>query len=128
MDSFSDSDGNEEQNIVKKICNWCGECKMLVANKPYCLDCKLACKKECKRCHRPFPDLKYFSLSNIRCNTCEKKRIAEKEKREERKKSQQHDDHKTDTLPSKADSCLNPSVTSSVILQNRRIGYIPIYM
>ena len=70
--------------IVKKCC-WCGECNALVSNKKYCENCARVMHKECSRCHKPFPDKKFFKFDNARCNACHQKYISEKRRREERR-------------------------------------------
>ena len=61
-----------------KKCNWCGSVVLLSHGKPYCLPCSSHCYKECIRCHRPFPDKKYFKLNGKRCNSCERKYLKAK--------------------------------------------------
>jgi len=71
-----------EKKDKKKKCIWCfGEC----TNKYYCTDCATKCQKECCRCHKPYPDLKYFTKNDKRCDSCEGKNINEKMKRSESK-------------------------------------------
>lgn len=50
-------------------CNWCGGLKK-DNEKYYCTSCKEYCKRECKTCHKPYPNLNKFSLSQIRCDSC----------------------------------------------------------
>lgn len=65
-------------------CNWCGNYFFNSKNKYYCQICKIKCVKECIRCHRPFPDIKYMSKENINyCKACKKtcdKNIERKER------------------------------------------------
>ena len=56
-------------------CNWCGHDTELVENRKYCHMCSECCVQECVQCHRPFNDLRFFELSKIRCNACERKRL-----------------------------------------------------
>ena len=64
------------------ICNWCGHLtKELYQSKLYCLKCANNCYKECSRCRRPFNDKKYFAISDIRCNSCQRKYLKEITKR-----------------------------------------------
>ena len=60
------------------VCCWCRRVCKLVDGKPYCHACKVDCFRECIRCHRPFPNEKYFSMSHDRCNACSKKYLKEK--------------------------------------------------
>ena len=64
-----------------KLCNWCGQLNVLSSSeKKYCSVCENNCVRECKRCHRPFPCETYFTLSNERCDTCERKYLKESSK------------------------------------------------
>ena len=64
--------------MVVKRCIWCCVKTNLLHGKPYCYKCSELCHKECKRCHRPFPDKKYFTLNTERCNSCQRKYHKEK--------------------------------------------------
>ena len=59
-------------------CIWCGDSnKPLAEGKKYCTECSRSCKQECKTCHKPYPNLKYFHVGADRCkscSTCHKKR------------------------------------------------------
>ena len=80
----------DEQHL--RLCIWCN-CVLsegrLVYNKQYCKDCETDCKKECKRCHRPFPNFKNFNLSDTVCDSCFKKSEKKKEKRRKKNEFQQ---------------------------------------
>lgn len=74
---------------MNKSCIWCGSelnehttyCK-----KPYCKTCNKKCVRECRRCHRPFPHIRYFYNANdIRCKACQNKYCKEKLKRAQKK-------------------------------------------
>ena len=80
---------NDESDVSCEqiqCCSYCSKDKVLVKGKTYCHDCKSNCFRECKRCKRPFHDEKYFTYSETRCNSCHKKYLNEKVKREQRKR------------------------------------------
>ena len=80
---------NDESDVSCEqiqCCSYCSKDKVLVKEKTYCHDCKSNCFRECKRCKRPFHDEKYFTYSETRCNSCHKKYLNEKVKREQRKR------------------------------------------
>lgn len=54
------------------FCNWCGEILSLNESSGYsCEECLNASVKICKRCHKPYPNLCYFSnADDIYCNSC----------------------------------------------------------
>ena len=68
--------------MSKSVCIWCGWRSPLVNNKPYCYHCLSSCARECASCHKPYPNLKHFETSELRCNSCE----ARLEKRRRNKK------------------------------------------
>ena len=52
-------------------CIWCGDSnKPLAEGKKYCTECSCSCKQECKTCHKPYPNLKYFHAGADRCKSC----------------------------------------------------------
>ena len=52
-------------------CIWCGDSnKLLAEGKKYCTECSHSCKQECKTCHKPYPNLKYFHAGADRCKSC----------------------------------------------------------
>ena len=52
-------------------CIWCGDSnKPLAEGKKYCTECSCSCKQECKTCHKPYPNLKYFCAGADRCKSC----------------------------------------------------------
>ena len=52
-------------------CIWCGDSnKLLAEGKKYCTECSRSCKQECKTCHKPYPNLKYFHAGADRCKSC----------------------------------------------------------
>lgn len=66
--------------MEKKKCNWCYK-EFLEdreeGKKPYCHACEKRCHRECLRCHKPYTDLRLFTLSDTKCDSCvrsEKKR------------------------------------------------------
>ncbi len=55
------------------ICNWCGNQFSPTSKKRFCEKCASRCFKECSRCHRPFPEAKFFlDEKSKRCKACEK--------------------------------------------------------
>ena len=52
-------------------CIWCGNSnKLLAEGKKYCTECSRSCNQECKTCHKPYPNLKYFHAGADRCKSC----------------------------------------------------------
>lgn len=51
-------------------CNWCCKMHWCEKNKYYCSDCGQKCFRECKRCHKPFPNENYFICHSKHCNAC----------------------------------------------------------
>lgn len=66
---------------MAKCCNWCFQKNEMKKDKPYCVLCSKNCFKECSRCHRPFPDKKYFGDNMVRCLACQRKYLKERIKR-----------------------------------------------
>ena len=63
-------------------CNWCGTTEVKLAeNKPYCPDCASNCKRECKVCHKPYPNLKFYEKHSKRCNSCQSRYVVAKTKK-----------------------------------------------
>ena len=47
--------------VDKTFCIWCGENAPPVSpNKKYCAECDRYCLRECKHCHKPYDNLKFF--------------------------------------------------------------------
>ena len=66
----------------RESCIWCGEdWPKFYKHKPYCVECASACKRECRTCHKPYPELRFFKDGADRCNTCETKREREQMKK-----------------------------------------------
>ena len=66
----------------RESCIWCGEdWPKFYKHKPYCVQCASACKKECRTCHKPYPELRFFKDGADRCNTCETRREREQMKK-----------------------------------------------
>ena len=61
------------------FCIWCGDpiCK----GEKTCPSCLKACKRSCISCKKPYPSLKYFLKSEIRCNSCTTRYMKCREKR-----------------------------------------------
>ena len=56
----------------RERCIWCGEDWLkFYRDKPYCVQCTSGCKRECRTCHKPYPELRFFKNSADRCNLCE---------------------------------------------------------
>ncbi len=65
-------------------CIWCGTSDdLLVDQKKYCTRCELLCKRECRGCGKPYPDIgKYFATDTaVKCNACEQRQQLVKERR-----------------------------------------------
>ena len=58
--------------MTNNLCNWCNVQGKNINDKPYCNQCASFCKKECSRCHFPYPDIhKYFEHpTDKRCKKC----------------------------------------------------------
>lgn len=66
----------------RESCIWCGEdWPKFYKHKPYCVQCASACVKECRTCHKPYPELRFFKDGADRCNTCETRREREQMKK-----------------------------------------------
>ena len=80
--------------MEKDTCNFCRSRRELVPGKKYCLECNDNAFKECKRCHLPYDSAKYYELSSVRCNSCQRKYEKEtKQRKEKRRKSSDNDEH-----------------------------------
>ena len=67
-------------------CIWCGHSEhAFEPGKPYCQGCALKCERECVACKKPYPNLKAFALNEKGCNSCQKKYVRSKKKREMKK-------------------------------------------
>ena len=82
MASFHDDTDYEHS---RKKCNFCLQTVPLMKSKPYCHKCHKNCFRECSRCHKPYNHEKFFELNEVRCNTCQRKYLKEKEKRDQKK-------------------------------------------
>ena len=95
MSNNSDSDEQQQQQqqqvnkTIQKTCAWCKGYKLLVPSKKYCSDCCGQMYRECSRCRLPYPTAESFTLSDLRCNSCQKKYVKEKQKREQKQQQQQ---------------------------------------
>lgn len=82
MASFHD---DTDYECARKKCNFCLQTVALVKNKPYCNKCHKNCFRECSRCHKPYNHERFFELNEVRCNSCQRKYLKEKEKRDMKK-------------------------------------------
>jgi len=88
--TFSQMEKKEEAS--KRACIWCHQEYLRQGKKKYCEECNEKCVRECIRCRRPFPDLKWFETENsVRCMTCEGAYQKEKLRRQENKLTKQND-------------------------------------
>ena len=56
----------------RERCIWCGEdWPKFYRDKPYCVWCASGCKRECRTCHKPYPELRFFKNGADCCNLCE---------------------------------------------------------
>ena len=56
----------------RERCIWCGEDWLkFYRDKPYCVQCASGCKRECRTCHKPYPELRFFKNGADWCNSCE---------------------------------------------------------
>ena len=52
-------------------CIWCRDSnKPLAEGKKYCTECSHSSEQECKTCHKPYPNLKYFHAGADHCKCC----------------------------------------------------------
>ena len=82
---MSDNESSTDFEEVQKKSNWFNKYRELMFKKPYCLRCEKNMFRECRRCHKPYDDNKYFHLDPIRCNSCYPIYLKGKEKREKKK-------------------------------------------
>ena len=76
-----------QAQVDKTFCIWCGENAPPVSpNKKYCAECDRYCLRECKHCHKPYDNLKFFEGDSTSCRSCLKKIATRKMKREAEKK------------------------------------------
>ena len=101
MASFHDDTDYEN---AKKKCNFCLQNVTLIKNKPFCHKCAKNCFRECTRCHKPYNHEKFFELNEVRCNTCQRKYLKEREKREQKKLTNPLPMKKTSLISSSDDS------------------------
>ena len=84
--SAADSD-SDMLDSFQLPCVWCKGRKPLVTNAKYCQDCYNKRYRLCSRCKVPYPEAKYFDESGSnRCNSCHRKYLKEREKRELKRK------------------------------------------
>ena len=135
MPPISSSSSSDSDNVNLPICNFCGKKGDLFPNKPYCLTCKVNAFKVCKSCHKPYDDEKYFKLSTIRCNSCEKKVLSLKAKKRTNSSGTVTKSKKLKselTIDKKCQSDKNSPVNGEVVLEkeekpSRKRAFIPIY-
>ena len=118
------SSSNEDSDIPTdssvKRCSYCNKEKLLVTGKSYCSDCNKNCFRECRRCKRPYHDKKYYAYSETRCNSCHKKYLKERAKREEKKRKAE-DTEGREEIPVEAKRKLKSST-------RKVAGYIPVFL
>lgn len=90
-----DSSDFESDKVKKPKCNWCNRHKELLPNTKHCSECDKKAYRLCSRCHRPFNSPSYFTLDSKRCDSCQRKYIREREKREQKKRQLDNDDAPT---------------------------------
>ena len=119
VSSNEDSDISCEQ---AQSCSYCSKEKILVKGKTYCQECKNNCFRECKRSKRPFHNEKYYTFSESRCNSCHKKYVKEKVKREEKKRKSTEDTSKK--IAEDAVEEKRPCVKGKSL---RVFGFVPVF-
>jgi len=62
------------------VCNWCNTTHS-GPSQYFCNECASHCVRECSRCHKPYPSLKYYSPSSPRCRACERFYNKQKDRR-----------------------------------------------
>ena len=113
-----DISSNEDSDLAqepKTRCSYCNKEKTLSEGRTYCLDCATNCYRECKRCKRPIHDKKYYAYSETRCNSCHKKYLKERAKRDEKKKEREDKGETT------AEGQNRPKSSHKIA------GYVPVY-
>lgn len=87
---FLDQDKSHQVNIeMYPYCKWCGD--VLGLNEKHCCEkCLEVCAKQCQRCHKAYPHLKYFSDPSdnycISCKTCMSRQQLQKQDRKKNEK------------------------------------------
>ena len=141
---MADSFDSDSEDIPKKRCNWCNQNTKLAPNKPYCKACSIKIFRECKRCHKPYPEEKYFEKNENRCNSCQEKYLREREKRLQKltkkntkeltssdddfsEKKSKNSDHKTSDYFPPSKKVKKHGDTNKIIIKNRRKKYLVFY-
>lgn len=128
MSDFSDFED------LQKRCNYCNLYNKLSTGKPYCTKCKTNCYRECRRCHKPYDDSKFFMKDETRCNSCHTKLEKERSKRISKRQHEQKEEEE-DGEPSKKHSSSDSEKEESFsllsyLLKNpnqRNVGFIPVF-
>jgi len=97
---MSDSEDNTDFETYTKRCNYCTTFKKLVFGKPYCVKCKENCFRECRRCHKPYHEEKFFAHDQNRCNSCFNKLQKEREKRQQKREREIENEGSSTSPPS----------------------------
>lgn len=123
-DSGSEPSSTDFENVLKR-CNWCNKYSELAEGKKYCLKCAKKCYKECRRCHRPYDEPKYFKLDNTRCDTCQTAYLKERERRQAKRKATTPATSEPSTA--KVAKHEEPVFSFPDNLKNAKVGFIPIF-
>lgn len=83
--SVFDDSTSFDSHEVQTRCNWCHKFTKLCHGAKHCSTCDTNAYRVCRRCKRPFPSADYFTDDSARCNSCQRKYIKERERREMKK-------------------------------------------
>lgn len=81
---FDDSTDFESETRTR--CCWCRRFVALLPKQKHCKECDAKAFRLCARCKYPYPDAKYFKLNANRCDSCQRKYLKEKQRREAKQK------------------------------------------
>ena len=123
---MSDSGDSEFEEVVK-ACNWCNLYSKLAPGKKYCVKCSSKCYRECKRCHRPFDDPKFFQKDQNRCNSCQTLYLKEREKRLKRKKQTTDMDEPAPKQSKSDEEKQEKPFQLPFNMSEGKIGFIPVF-
>ena len=108
--SLSDSSESINFDEIIKPCNWCNEANKLQSGKKFCERCSHNMFQECIRCHKPYPDERFFKNHKKRCNSCHQKILLEKKKREDK------------GIPPRCDEGIKLTIDEPVLEQSTKYG------
>ena len=126
---MSVSSSDTEFEDIQKPCIWCRSYNKLAQGKKYCIKCSQNCFRECKRCHRPFDDQKYFQKDANRCNSCQTTYLKEKEKRQMKRQNANKDNEEAAAKQAKSGTEGKQDLPFEIPehMKLGKMAYIPIF-